>query len=164
MLDTNIISDFHEARCLHLLWQLYPGGVWIDPHVSEELRRKFGLDVHQTLAELQLDYNFTNDYAPELLAEMLEIKQRRRALKFADISCIINARLNDAVCLSADNAVYKLCQERNVLVARHGGLLAECVRRELITKAEALEHLTTFLNAGLTMPDEVRDNFFMQFS
>jgi len=90
VIDTNVISDFYECSCLPLIWQLFPEGVWIDPYVSEELKAKYQLDIHQALNKLQLAYNFTNDYEPEHISEMGEIKTRRRALKFADISCIVN--------------------------------------------------------------------------
>lgn len=164
VIDTNVLSDFYECGCIQLIWDLFPGGVWIDPYVCEELKVKFALDVQQELARLQLPYNFTNDYEPEHYAEMQEIKTRRRALKHADISCILNARLNDATCLSADNAVFKTCQERNVRVSRHGGVLLEAVNRGMITKAEALAFFLAFLERGLTMRPSIREELIAQFS
>lgn len=117
VIDTNVLSDFYEGGCLGLIWQVYPGGVWIDPYVCEELKAKYNLNVQEELARLQLPYNFTNDYEPEHYVEMAEIKTRRRALKYADISCVVNARIHEATCLSADNAVYKTCGERGVKAA-----------------------------------------------
>jgi len=164
VIDTNVLSDFYECECIQLIWSLFPGGVWIDPYVCEELKAKYDLDVQQELARLQLPYNFTNDFEPEHYAEMQEIKARRRALKHADISCVINARVNQATCLSADNAVYKTCQERQVRVARHGGILLEAVKREMITKTQALEFFQAFLDRGLTMKPSVREALLVQFS
>ncbi|WP_233592973.1 hypothetical protein [Candidatus Pantoea deserta] len=132
-----MLADFHECGCLALIWQLFPGGVWIDPYVCEELKAKYSLDVQHALAHLQLPYTFTNDYEPQHYAEMQEIKTRRRALKHADISCVIQARLQQATCLSADNAVCKTCQERGIKVSQHGGILEEAVNRNLISKAQA---------------------------
>lgn len=45
VIDTNVLSDFYECGCLPLIWQLFPGGVWIDPYVCEELKVKYQLDV-----------------------------------------------------------------------------------------------------------------------
>ncbi|MFJ1217509.1 hypothetical protein ACVSUH_21135 [Yersinia enterocolitica] len=98
VIDTNVLSDFYEGGCLSLIWQVYPGGVWIDPYVCEELKANYALNVQKELARLQLQYNFTNDYEPEHFVEMAEIKARRRALKYADISCVVNARIHDATC------------------------------------------------------------------
>ncbi len=164
VIDTNVLSDFYECDCIQLIWDLFPGGVWIDPYVSEELKVKFELDVQAELTARQLPYNFTNDYEPEHYAEMAEIKARRRALKHADISCILNAGLNDATCLSADNAVFKTCQERNVRVTRHGGILVEAIARGLVTKAEALAFFLAFLERGLTMKPSVREALIAQFT
>lgn len=137
VIDTNVLADFHECGCLALIWPLFPGGVWINPYVCEELKAKYSLDVQHALAHLQLPYTFTNDYEPQHYAVMQEIKTRRRALKHADISCVIQARLQQATCLSADNAVCKTCQERGIKVSRHGGILEEAVNRNLISKAQA---------------------------
>lgn len=164
VIDTNVLSDFYEYRCLPIIWSLFPGGVWIDPYVSEELRVKYELDVHQALTGLQLQYNFTNDYDADHYTEMLEIKTRRQALKHADISCILNAGMHDATCLSADNAVYKTCVERDIKVARHGGILKEAVSRQLITKPEALAYFMGFLDRGLTMKPSVREQIIADLS
>lgn len=164
VIDTNVLSDFFECGCLALIWQIFPGGVWIDPYVCEELKAKYNLDVQNELGRLQLQYNFTNDYEPEHFAEMAEIKIRRRALKYADISCVINARIHDATCLSADNAVFKTCGERGVRAARHGGLLQEAVRRQLITKQEANAHFQLFLERGLTMKPSIREQILAEFT
>ena len=161
---TNVLSDFYEGGCLGLIWQIYPGGVWIDPYVCEELKAKYNLNVQEELARLQLAYNFTNDYEPEHLVEMAEIKTRRRALKYADISCVVNASIHDATCLSADNAVYKTCEERGVKAARHGGLLQEAVRRGIIDKQQALTYFQFFLDNGLTMKATVRQQVIASFS
>lgn len=164
VVDTNVMSDFYQCNCLELIWSLYPGGVWIDPYVSEELKTQFGLNVQLTLEALQLPYQFTSNYDEVQLLEMVEIKKRRRALKFADISCIVNAKINDAVCLSADKAVVKTCAERGVKVARHGGLLEESLKRDYITKPQALTFLSGFLSQGLTMPPSLRDELLNKFS
>ena len=164
VIDTNVLSDFYECGCLPLIWQLFPGGVWSDPYVSEELKVKYQLDVQHALAHLQLPYTFTNDYEPEHYAEMQEIKERRRALKHADISCVIQARLQQATCLSADNAVYKTCQERGIKVSRHGGILEEAVKRDMISKAQALRFFQGFLDRGLTMKPSIRAALFEKFS
>ena len=163
VIDTNVLSDFYEGKCLDLIWQIYPGGVWIDPYVCEELKAKYNLDVQEQLTRLQLPYNFTNDYEPEHFIEMAEIKNRRRALMYADISCVVNARIHDATCLSADNAVYKTCAERGVKAARHGGLLQEAVHRRLIHKQQALMHFQFFLDRGLTMKSSVREQILASF-
>lgn len=61
VIDTNVLSDFHECGCLALIWQLFPGGVWIDPYVCEELKSKYQLDVQHALALFQtfLDLGLT---------------------------------------------------------------------------------------------------------
>ncbi|AEX50944.1 hypothetical protein GRAQ_00090 [Rahnella aquatilis CIP 78.65 = ATCC 33071] len=164
VVDTNVLSDFYQCECLKLIWDLYPQGVWIDPYVSEELKVRYMLDVQHELQQLGLFYNFTNNYEPEHYLEMAEIKSRRRALKTADISCIVNAKMNDATCLSADNAVYKTCTERGLKAARHGGILEECVRRELITRGKAREYFLAFLDRGLTMKPSVRDELLAIFT
>ncbi|RLM12853.1 PIN domain-containing protein [Gibbsiella quercinecans] len=164
VVDTNVLSDFYESDCLPLIWQIFPGGVWIDPYVCEELKAKYELDVQQELARLQLPYNFTNDYEPEHLVEMAEIKTRRRALKYADISCVVNARIHEATCLSADNAVYKTCGERGVKAARHGGILQEAVRRSMLTKHQALAYFQRFLDSGLTMKPSIREQLIVSFT
>lgn len=164
VIDTNVLSDFYGCDCLALIWQLFPGGVWIDPYVCEELKVKYQLDVQQTLARLQLPYVFTNDYEPEHYAEMQEIKVRRRALKHADISCVLQARLQDATCLSADNAVFKTCQERGIRVARHGGILEEAINRHMLSKAQARHFFQAFLDRGLTMKPSIRDALLAKFS
>lgn len=164
VIDTNVLSDFYEGGCLGLIWQVYPGGVWIDPYVCEELKVKYNLDVQEELARLNLPYNFTNDYEPEHYVEMAEIKIRRRALKYADISCVVNARIHEATCLSADNAVYKTCGERGVKAARHGGLLQEAVRRGLLNKQQALTHFQFFLDRGLTMRPSIREQILASFA
>lgn len=164
VIDTNVLSDFFESGCLEVIWKIFPGGVWIDPYVCEELKAKYDLDVQQELMRLNLQYNFTNDYEPENLVEMAEIKTRRRALKYADISCVVNARIHDATCLSADNAVYKTCGERGVKAARHGGILQEAVRRQLLTRQEALAIFLLFLERGLTMKSSVREQIITSFA
>lgn len=163
VIDTNVLSDFFECGCLNLIWQIFPEGVWIDPYVCEELKAKYNLDVQSELNRLQLQYNFTNDYEPEHFAEMAEIKTRRRALKYADISCVVNARIHDATCLSADNAVFKTCDERGVKAARHGGILQEAVTRQFITKAQAREYFQFFLDNGLTMKLSIREQILASF-
>lgn len=153
VIDTNVLSDFYEGKCLDLIWQIYPGGVWIDPYVCEELKAKYNLDVQEQLTRLQLPYNFTNDYEPEHFIEMAEIKNRRRALKYADISCVVNARIHDATCLSADNAVYKTCAERGV----------SCPPRRATSRGCAQETYpqTTSLNAFPIFPRSwVNDEIF----
>ncbi|MCV5289787.1 hypothetical protein OFB97_31100, partial [Escherichia coli] len=75
----------------------------------------------------------------------------------------VNARIHDATCLSADNAVYKTCAERGVKAARHGGLLQEAVRRRLIHKQQALMHFQFFLDRGLTMKSSVREQILASF-
>lgn len=163
VVDTNVLSDFFECRCLNLIWNIFPDGVWIDPYVCEELKTKYDLNVQKELNRLRLPYRFTNDYDPGHFVEMAEIKTRKRALKYADISCIINARLHHATCLSADNAVFKTCVERGVKAARHGGILQEAVRRDLLTKPQALGHFECFLSRGLTMKTSVREQLMGEF-
>lgn len=164
VIDTNVLSDFYEGGCLLLIWKIYPDGVWIDPYVCEELKSKYALNVQEELSRLRLQYNFTNDYEPEHFIEMAEIKTRRRALKYADISCIVNARIHDATCLSADNAVYKTCVERGVKAARHGGLLQEAVHRGFVSKHQVLTHFNFFLERGLTMKPSIREQTITSFS
>ena len=164
VIDTNVMSDFFEGQCVRLIWRLFPDGVWIDPYVCEEFKAKYGLEVQRELEKHGLQYRFTADYLPEQLAEMAEIKARRMALKYADISCIVNARVNNATCLSADNAVYKTCLERGVKAARHGGILQEAVRRQHLTKVQALAYFHTFLARGLTMKSAVREEIINSFS
>lgn len=164
VVDTNVLSDFFSSGCLGLLWQLFPGGVWIDPYVSEEAKVKFGLDVHMELSQLNLAYNFTNNYDENYYVEMGEIKARKQALKHADICCVINAKIHNATCLSADRAVVKTCEERGLKYARHGGILIELVSRNLITKAEALAYFNNFLSNGLIMRESIRDDIISQLS
>lgn len=163
VIDTNVLSDFFECGCLPLIWQMYPGGVWIDPYVSEELKAKYNLDVQSELGRLQLEYSFTNDYEPDHFVEMAEIKSRKAALKTADIACIMNAKIHDATCLSADMAVYRTCSDRGVKAARHGGILQEAVKRNLISKADASTFFSLFLDRGLMMKPSIRDEIMASF-
>lgn len=162
--DTNVLCDFYLAGCIEIIWHLYPDGVWIDPYVHEELKVKYNLDVYHALQVKGLEYISTKNYSAEQLMQMAEIKTRKRALKFADISCIVNSGIHDAVCLSADNAVVSICIERNIKVARHCGILEEAIRREIITKNIAYVHLIKFLDNGLTLPPKVRGEYLGKFS
>lgn len=164
VIDTNVLSDFFECGCLHLIWRIFPGGVWIDPYVCEELKAKYDLDVQQELGRLNLQYFFTNDYDAEHFAEMGEIKARKAALKTADIACIMNAKIHGATCLSADMAVYKTCADRGVKVARHGGILLEAVRRQMLTNDEARGYFEFFIERGLMMKPSIRDEIIAKLS
>jgi hypothetical protein len=164
VVDTNVLSDFYEADCLEIIWDLFTGGVWVDPYVCEELKRRFGIDVALCLQQKNLAYHYTNNLTEESYIEMAEIKARKNALKTADILCIIYSKLNDATCLSADGAVVRICVERDVKVARHGGILEEALRRRHITKQEALRLFTMFLGQGLMMSQALRQEFIQKFS
>ena len=150
--DTNILYYFFAAGRLDILWTLFPEGIWIDPAVFYEIRREFENDLEAWLHEQGLGYQVERQFEDAHYVEMAEIKARHRGLKHPDIATIVVAGKHGVTCLSADDAVRKTCDERDIPFARHIGCLEEAVRREVITSAEALRILEAFLEEGLYLP------------
>jgi len=151
-LDTNILYYFHAAGRLDLIWNLFPDGLWIDPTVLHELRKELGgtfeADLEQDGFQFQVERQFEDhDYV-----QMAEIKARHRALKHPDIVTVVVAEKQSITCLSADDVVRKVCEERGIPFARHLGCLDEAVRRKLLEPADAAALMAEFLEGGLYLP------------
>ena len=84
--------------------------------------------------------------------QMAEIKARHRALKHPDIATVVVAEKQGITCLSADDVVRKVCEERGIPFARHLGCLDEAVSRELLGLADAVDLMEKFLEGGLYLP------------
>jgi|GEM_PF-1488618 len=150
--DTNILYCFYEIGRLDLVWSLFPGRVWIDPAVLQEIREEFGTDVEVWLREQGFDFQTERQFEDRHYLEMAEIKARHRGLKHADIVTIVVAGKHGITCLSADDAVRKNCEERDIAFARHLGCLDEATRRGFLNGKKAMELLSGFLKEGLFPP------------
>lgn len=158
-LDTNILYYFHAVGRLDLIWALFPGGVWIDPAVLQEIHNEFCTDLETRLRAQGLVFQIERQFEDKHYVEMAEIKARRRGLKHADIVTIVVAGKRGITCLSADDAVRKTCEERRIAFARHLGCLAEAIERSLLSSGEALTILDGFLGDGLYLPHSVVKDF-----
>ncbi len=151
-LDTNILRYFFAAGRLDLIWKLFPNGIWIDPTVLHELRREFGDALDSGLERDGFPFQIERRFEDHDYVQMAEIKARHRALKHPDIVTVVVAEKQGITCLSADDVVRKVCQERGIPFARHLGCLDEAVSRGLLGPEEALDLMEKFLEDGLYLP------------
>lgn len=151
-LDTNILRYFFAAGRIDLIWALFPDGIWIDPSVLYELRSEFGDALAANLERDGFPFQVERQFEDHHYVQMAEIKARHRALKHPDIVTVVVAEKQDATCLSADDVVRKICEERGIPFARHLGCLDEAVSRELLGPADAVGLMEEFLEGGLYLP------------
>jgi len=158
-LDTNILRYFFAAGRLDLIWALFPDGVWIDPSVLHELRNEFGNALATELSRDGFPFQVERQFDDYDYVQMAEIKARHRALKHPDIVTVVVAEKQGITCLSADDVVRKVCEERGVPFARHLGCLDEAIRRGLLGPADAVDLMEGFLAGGLYLPRTIIETY-----
>ncbi len=158
-LDTNILRYFFEAGRLDLIWALFPDGIWIDPSVLYEVRKEFGDALDSELKQGGFLFQVERRFEDHDYVQMAEIKARHRALKHPDIVTVVVAEKQGIACLSADDVVRKVCEERGIPFARHLGCLDEAVGRKLLEPGNAASLMEQFLEAGLYLPAAMVQNY-----
>ena len=163
-LDTNILCYFHAAGRLDLIWKLFPEGIWIDPPVLYELRTEFDGGPEAGLEQQGFQFLVERQFEDHDYVQMAEIKARHRALKHPDIVTLVVAEKQGITCLSADDVIRKVCEERGIPFARHLGCLDEAVLRGLLRPGGAAALMETFLERGLYLPAAMVDRYHRKWT